>query len=215
MYCKECGKRIPENAKFCSGCGFMVEEKSSIIQNDLMKVEEKKSGWFVKGIKFSTVIFLAIIVLDIIFSFFSVNYIEFVKQSRLVNYDYGQNIGSALDNWFMGKVTWDSYEENKNVYVTARGECPYFADSFNSSQTFVFKILDDEHFLFVQACDGDGNDIFVNSRNPMDNWYMDFYSDIFGLYGVDIDMHEVGIKAAFGDPDSLAIIQNNHSDDEI
>lgn len=34
MFCKKCGRKLPDNAKFCPGCGLSVEQK---VTTDKMK----------------------------------------------------------------------------------------------------------------------------------------------------------------------------------
>ncbi|MCI7531417.1 MAG: zinc-ribbon domain-containing protein [Lachnobacterium sp.] len=199
MFCSKCGKELPENSVFCPQCGTNV--KGNLFENSLAEQKERKpSGTLIKTIATIAVILIAIRCFVGWLS--NPDYEQMVKSGKLQNYNYGETIEESLSDWFGGNVTWDSYEENDKVYVTASGVCPYMTGIYNSNQTFIFSIVDDKHFRFNGAYDSDGNEIFTDCSSN----FLNAYVNVFTPY-MDSDFHEMAIKAAFGDQESLNVFK--------
>lgn len=206
MFCKGCGKEIPDGSQFCPACGMNL---SGRVTPPVMPsaAAVKKSSVGKKILKASLICVAVVVVLFVGLTVIGVlmepDYIQTVKDSVLNRYDYGVSIGKALDDWFEGGVTWDSYELQDTVYVTAEGDFDYLTDSYDSYEKFVFVIVDDEHFSFEGAYDWDGNPIFTETLNAQDDLYVGLVSSLTGM-----DLHEQALQAAFGDEDSIDVFKN-------
>lgn len=45
MYCRNCGSKLKENAKFCGECGWKIEEEEkSEVVSDIEQPQNKKDG---------------------------------------------------------------------------------------------------------------------------------------------------------------------------
>lgn len=203
MVCPNCNNRVSENDKFCMVCGNPVNSNCAtenvVNRLDIEKQKNKRHRW----------IWICIIVIVIVIFLKYLGSpnrsIDSVKESTLYAYDYGKTIGVALNNWFDGTEEWYTMEDEDQLYVCVRGKCQYWNESFEPTQIFLFRISDDnEYFYFEGAYDMNENPIFSNASNLWDNWAAGFANDLYG-----VDFHELAVKAAFGDEESLNIIRNS------
>lgn len=224
MFCRNCGKEIADGDKFCQFCGYGMEgaaraettetERASpinIVENGTASTEEigeeKKHRIKIKWL------IAAGIVIILVFWLMSGNgpnaYIELVQGGVLEKYDYGICIGDALHEWFAGTEEWDCYEEDDNMYVVVTGSCPYALTEWNETQTFYFKIMDDEHFRFLGAYTDDGLTICSTSgSSAVDEFAYSFIDWVSPLY--EIDFYEQALKAAFGDEEAMDIFKSTN-----
>lgn len=202
MFCENCGAKIEADSSFCVQCGAKVLRQPNVeCIGDCISVSKKNNS---KKLKVILIVVGALLLIWILFGLIAEpDYIEQVQDGTLMSYDYGKTIGDSLNDWFAGNVTWDSYEEYGTVYVTATGVCPYMEGVYDTRQTFLFMIVDDEHFRFLGACGSDGYDIFTQSSNGLIDAYAGFYS------ALGVDLHELALKAAFGDQEALSGFQGN------
>ena len=207
MFCSKCGKEIPEGGMFCPKCGANINSNMNIQQGN----KQNSSGKTIKTliIMVAIAIVLGIGILIVIGWLSEPDYIQMVKGSTLSQYNYGETIEESLSDWFGGKVTWDSYEEDETIYVTVKGVCPYMQEIYNKDHVFIFTIVDDEHFRFEGAYDSDGNEIFTNCNN----YEFKIWEQMMSIYS-DVSIHELALKAAFGDQDSLQIFKNTLDSEE-
>lgn len=192
MYCESCGEQLDGRSSFCPKCGAKVDATAFAIEES-----GTKKHLAYKKIKVACIIVVAFLSICIFLDWVLGDEIDGVKNGTLTSYSYGKSIGESLEDWFDGDVTWDSYEEDDTVFVTASGICPYMADMYDDHQTFIFQIVDDDHFQFLGAYDSDGYEIFSKSKYGI----IDTYANIASLVGV--DLYESALKAAFGDEQSL------------
>ena len=212
MFCKGCGKEIPDGSQFCPSCGINLSRRvAPSVMPEVTAVKKTSSG---KKILKAALICVAVVVvlfvgLTVIGWLMEPDYIQMIKDSTLNKYDYGKPIGVALNDWFEGDVTWDSYEQYDTVYVTATGNCPYLTSGYDSYQRFVFHVVDDDHFGFDGAYDSDDNEIFTQSNSAISDLYVELLSSLGG-----VDLHESGLMAAFGDEKSLKIFKNEEDNED-
>lgn len=202
MVCPNCNSEVLATDRFCKVCGTQVNIQMNNVSSDdnaqsISEKPRKKHKW----IWITGCVVIAIIALALYFGSPDRD-IDGVKEATLSQYDYGIPIGEALDNWFDGTEEWYTMEDSGQSYVCVRGECKYMTDAFEPTQVFLFRLTDDgEYFYFEGAYDENGNPIFSNTGNVADSWAMDIYNDYFG-----VNLYDYGIKAAFGDEDTLKIL---------
>ncbi|MBN2557533.1 MAG: zinc ribbon domain-containing protein [Clostridia bacterium] len=46
MFCEQCGKEIPENSKFCSGCGAKIEPTENILEESMSEPTAAEASYF-------------------------------------------------------------------------------------------------------------------------------------------------------------------------
>lgn len=126
MFCGNCGKQIPENAKFCEFCGRKTDNTEAdtvSIQSPAQLTEQvdakktlinpKKSSWiFIAG-------FFVIILLGL--RLIASGDADIVKNGH---FDFNKNVtvGKAFDNFFKDPE-WSSKEVKGVHYVYFKGEC--------------------------------------------------------------------------------------------
>lgn len=210
MFCDKCGAELIGASVYCSSCGQRVMNNVPSISQQKRKHTTRIS----KILKIAIGIVGAILMILVISWLLTPDPIDMIQRSILNGYDYGKPIGQALNDWFDGSVTWDSYEENETTYVYARGYCPYAYD-YDANQTFLFVIVDDEHFRFLEAVDSDGKPIFTNSSNCWDNWYADAYSSLLSIFGSSFDTYDMALQAAFGNQEMFEAIKNANAENAL
>ncbi len=200
MFCPNCGQELWENAAFCKNCGTQLKSTVSIEKKASPKKEIK---W--KRIGSIVAIIVAIFFLKSLFS--GDPEINMVQNGVLNSYDYGIPIGDALHNWFHGTEEWDSFDSDGSTYVSVQGTTDYSIFQESERQTFLFRILDKEHFVFEGAYDSNGD--FINSSNGnviLDSVFNPLNDLLSGFGGG--SMYEITLKAAFGDSTSLKLLTN-------
>ena len=90
MYCRKCGTKLNDNAKFCKNCGEPVINKEIIKEPETPKIENaeapkaKKRGWFSKFIRFIFkmifwLILLLVLIAIIVLALDKFNIVDFDK----------------------------------------------------------------------------------------------------------------------------------------
>jgi hypothetical protein len=200
MFCESCGAKIENESVFCGECGAKIISPHVTMPSNSDVRSKWSIGGVIKGILAAFGALALVFVLYVLLV--DTDYVEMVKDSSLSKYNYGESIGESLNEWFDGNVTWDSYETYGTTYVTATGVCPYVDGLFDSNQTFTFMIVDDDHFRFIGAYGSDGYEICSKNTG---SWVNDIYFGLASRFGLDI--HDVALKAAFGDQESLDIFK--------
>lgn len=233
MYCERCGTKMGDGAKFCPACGMKVEmvpDKNTSewyienVYNDMTEntnpvyspvyasdnETQKKRFSFLKfvGMLFAAFGIFVVITMLIPEGVLEVEVtdIEKVQSSTLTAYDYGITIGDSLDNWFQGSEEWDSYTDNGTTYVVAKGTTNYTLTGEPETQLFLFRIVDEQHFQFINATNLDGDKIYTTTSDARADLYLEFVNDIFSTYGQE-DTYEIALEAAFGNKEMLERVQ--------
>lgn len=201
MLCPNCNSEVLSTDRFCKVCGASVNVQTNDSPNVddqtvVTQPKKKRKIWIIGGVVVALVVFVLYFGSDD-------RNIDSIKGSTLSAYDYGETIGESLNNWFGGTEEWYTMEEGSQLYVCVRGECEYLRDIFEPAQVFIFSIADDsDYFYFEGAYDENGDPIFSNTGNVADSWAMELYDSYLG-----VNFYEVGIKAAFGDQETLELLQ--------
>ena len=203
MVCPNCNNEVLPTNRFCKVCGTPVNVPVSNWQNGgaqtVASPTKKKHKW----IWITGGVIIALVALVLYLGSPDRN-IEGIKSATLSGYDYGETIGDALHNWFGGTEEWYAMEDNGSSYVLVKGECQYLADIFEPTQVFVFRLTDDgTYFNLEDAYDENDDPIFTNTGNIADSWVMEFDETYLGT-----NYHELAIKAAFGDEETLSAFEN-------
>ena len=128
--------------------------------------------------------------------------IRTVKNGVLRDYDYGITIGKALHNWFDGTEDWMRDVIDGDTYVYAQGRTEYTISGQPETQTFIFRILDDEHFVFEGAYDKNGNLISTSNGNLYGGFAVGLLDGISSMFGGN-SVYEILLRAAFGDEELM------------
>jgi len=159
MFCKQCGKEVPDGVKFCTSCGAEVngantESTPPPVQNAAGSSGQKmsnQSGNMKKGLIVIAIgVIVAVVLLFIIIG--GSDPVNMVKDGTFNAYPE-QTIGEAFSEFF-SNPKWVSYEMGGETYVKFTGGCTWGGEMTSAKIVF---LIDGENFNIDTFKIGDMN----------------------------------------------------------
>ena len=203
MYCKNCGERLKDGAKFCTSCGWNNYDNIQFNNNE--KKQDKANGWLIllcvlipliglvlyfvykdtepraaksygRSSLISFLIGLVIFIIMVVFAFLAFYYAAS---------EFGGYVDEIItDNFYEEDV--DDFEYSLDRYVRlASGE--FYKDIY-LDDTLSFKCYDIDDLDYSYEYDGSIEVSFVNGKEKITVWFSDseYYVD-----GVDYDTYTI------------------------
>lgn len=172
MFCKNCGKPLPDDAHFCLACGASIVTNTS-----LKKVQQKKSGTDVSN--YTAILVVSSIAFTIITVVLIIGVILLIRNLQLNNRSLQSKIIGTWQSNLRSDPFIYTFEADGDLVITNTDEDTTHVDKYwlDDDNTFNWLFYDTNEIFRYEYSE---RAKFLRSGDDMDSWYFEGDNLYFG-----------------------------------